>query len=1251
MRLFVWLGSLLVLALLAALVVPPFFDWDRFRTGFEQEASRVLGQPVKVGGGTTARLLPLPSVTFSDIRVGDDKEPMLTAESFHINVELAPLLKGDVVIVDMNMIEPKLDVRIAADGTMDWSLRREGAASLVSAEDVAVENISVSKGIVRVRDERFEREFIIRNIDATAKASTLAGPWRGDAQLSYLGQRIKLEGSTGRLKPSGSINVSATLKPKNQPYDIAFDGPFTVKDGVPSAVGIVTVKPVTRQTDEERIAFPRESAGNALPVRFEGDLEIGSAGASIPAFRMEVGGGDDPYTLIGSGKAVFGEELSFRAKAEGQQINIERLEAADKSSDKTENTSGKQLSARLAVLADLLERVPQFEAEGDIDVKLPAVIAGDTVIRDIALNMRPLEGALGWRLRNVKAQLPGRTEFRADGVLALGNKPSWNGALIVASKQPSGLAKWLAPRVDPAIRKMSGAGFSANAVIDGNRTEFNDLEIALDGARLNGSLLRQVPEGGKPQLSTALSGDKADSDQLAALFRLFSGETGAAEIANHDINVQLDVGELALAGFVAKGVSGSVATTDGALKISDLKIDDLDGARIMAQATLEGFPEFLSGTAQGSFIASNPVQLLQKLSAKTNRFSLPPRFVENPELLANTDVKFALTPDGERTRIKADGQAGGSSIDWKFASDGLSKRLAEQDIDSTLVLVNDNASQLMTQLGIPVVFGDAGGRSAFRGVIKGVPADAADVQGAFTLASGYLSVAGQLTDTMEGSLKVRAEIEDLDPLILLSGLAVPGFGQGLSGELSGALELEGLLMRLTSLDGTLGGSHFSGNLELNSRASPRPSAKGKIHTDIASLETIASTVFSSGAQRNVRLFSGLDADLAASAERLHLPITISNETGDMRDAKARLLVLDGDMIFEDVDARLAEGRLTGRTSISQTAAARTVGGQLTLIGAEAGPIAALVSQEPWFAGDVSISGSFETAGEDDAALISGLTGSGTITVKNGVVLGIDEAALAPVLKAVDALDDADIAEKTIQIVAPKVRDGSFAFGEAQAAFSIASGVVRAGSIRLENERATLDADLALDLSDGSVDADATVAYRAGRESVVAATPEFSLRFSGTPDNRIMKTDTSPFSTYLGLRLSERKQRDFEAQKASILERQRLLRTARFYALKEEKRRLIREEQERIEQLRAEEEERRRLEQIRRAREALEQAKLEADLKAAETQAETEATAEAGRRAKRQEQIELLRRRAEQEAKKRKKASDVELLDFDKLEDG
>ena len=67
------LAIALILALVAALVGPYFVDWNRFRPQFEAEASRIMGQPVRVAGALDARLLPTPSRVLHQVAVGGSR--------------------------------------------------------------------------------------------------------------------------------------------------------------------------------------------------------------------------------------------------------------------------------------------------------------------------------------------------------------------------------------------------------------------------------------------------------------------------------------------------------------------------------------------------------------------------------------------------------------------------------------------------------------------------------------------------------------------------------------------------------------------------------------------------------------------------------------------------------------------------------------------------------------------------------------------------------------------------------------------------------------------------------------------------------------------------------------------------------------------------------------------------------------------------------------------------------------------------
>ena len=115
----------MVLLLTAALVAPYFIDWANYRAEFERQAGIILGRDVRVEGTARARLLPFPSVTFSDVVVvgTTPDEPAMTIEEFSMDAELAPFLRGELLIFDMRLVRPRANVRIDDEGRVDWATR------------------------------------------------------------------------------------------------------------------------------------------------------------------------------------------------------------------------------------------------------------------------------------------------------------------------------------------------------------------------------------------------------------------------------------------------------------------------------------------------------------------------------------------------------------------------------------------------------------------------------------------------------------------------------------------------------------------------------------------------------------------------------------------------------------------------------------------------------------------------------------------------------------------------------------------------------------------------------------------------------------------------------------------------------------------------------------------------------------------------------------------------------------------------
>ncbi|MEM9731873.1 MAG: AsmA family protein [Pseudomonadota bacterium] len=1240
MRFFIFIGLCLVAALAAALFAPLYIDWNQYRTQFETEASRYLGQPVSVDGETTVTLLPLPSVTFSQVRVGETSlgTPLVSVDSFRMNVELAPLLKGDITIVDMVLTKPVLEVRLDKAGRLDWS--QPSGQTARGAQNVALEKLQLVDGIVRFTDDRTDYTLELEALDALASARALQGPWQGSATATAQGERYRIGFNTGLLQPDGAMRVKLAVEPQNTPYDFELDGPVKIVDAVPRFQGGLTIRPMGEQDDEDLIAFRRPDKATALPINVEADVTVASAGATISEFKLDIGDRDDPYTISGTGQAVFGQSVFVGLQAEGQQVNVEQLEAQRQANGA--DTGDASLMARLDLVRQWLNKVPRVPVDGEVKLNLPAVVAGDTTIREVKLNLQPGETETAWRIGGFEAQLPGRTELRADGVLDVGEPYSYEGELIVASAQPSGLATWLGAGEASGLRGLANAGFSANARLSTEQVQLDGLEIVLDGKTLTGTVLRVAAdeaENQPPQLNIRLNGEAVVVDQFAALFDLFGAQGQAFSLAGHEMDVDLQAGQLSRGAVSAQDVTLKFQLSGDALNLETLDVGRLGGVRFSASGTLGGFPDASEGRIVGSLKGESLAPFIQ-LARQQGWLGLALPWLESQSALtANADLTGQIEADGEGFTLSMDGGLAGGDVRLSVAGSDPATVLAAQEIDASLVLENDETATLLAQMGLPVVPLENTGRGALRLSLAGTGTQGWRTDGALTLQGGYLSASGVTTveqgdsasgtvgllDSLSGTLNVVAETPNLDPFILLAGLPIPGFQEGNAGRLSGQLQFGEGRYAFETLRGKFGQQTVEGQIALDTTLKPRPQVSGDLRISALEVETVAATVFTGSGSESLPLLDGLDGSLTVSVDRLSL--------GDALPAVDQLtgvtLIRDGELRFDQLAGSSMGGALQGQASLSRTSTSRLAEGSFALVGADGEALSALAGFSPGIAGDVNLTARFETSGTDREDMLDKLTGSGVAILTNGVLPGLNPGALNDVLSRADAVEDNALDAAVPEIVRSSLLSNALPLARLELPFNVTGPLLRVTNFATQAEALSLTGKMEYGLSDQSVDLQTDLSFEPGLEAVTGANPSASLSVTGPAASPSVDLDTTGFSTYLALRRSEAREREFAAQQAEILERQRLQRTARLYALRAEAKRIQAAERARLEELAAQQEERRRREEARRRREELERRRLEAELKAAQEQAAREAAAEAGRRAERERRIEELRKAAEE----------------------
>ncbi len=308
----------------------------------------------------------------------------------------------------------------------------------------------------------------------------------------------------------------------------------------------------------------------------------------------------------------------------------------------------------------------------------------------------------------------------------------------------------------------------------------------------------------------------------------------------------------------------------------------------------------------------------------------------------------------------------------------------------------------------------------------------------------------------------------------------------------------------------------------------------------------------------------------------------------------------------DIKAKFLGGALTGLFELKNNDGTGLFTGQMKLAGADL----ANVLPDAGIGGISDFSTTLSTSGKSVDAMIAALSGSGTATLKGLQVAGVNPDAFSTLLAKADAIGRDIDAAKTAGFAPDIAADGNFAAGNADIAFTIAGGTLRAPPISLENPAATLSADVTADLNTSTVLAKGAITYKPGDEALVGSDPIMNFTAEGPFGAVKRQFDSEPLAQFLTQRALEKEQQRVEAMQAALLEKQRLRREVRYYAALQDARDKAAEElrqQEEAARLKAEAD-------AKAKAEADAQAKAEADAKA-QADADAKAKADAGAKAK------------------------------------
>ncbi|MDB6083532.1 MAG: AsmA family protein, partial [Gammaproteobacteria bacterium] len=122
-----WTG-IVILGLLAAIVVfLSFFDWNALRPALAREITAKTGRPTSIDGDLRVHLWswnPTAEVNGLTIRNPPwaDRDLMFGAKRITISLSLGLLLRGQIVLPQITLLEPTINLERDAQGRASWEL-------------------------------------------------------------------------------------------------------------------------------------------------------------------------------------------------------------------------------------------------------------------------------------------------------------------------------------------------------------------------------------------------------------------------------------------------------------------------------------------------------------------------------------------------------------------------------------------------------------------------------------------------------------------------------------------------------------------------------------------------------------------------------------------------------------------------------------------------------------------------------------------------------------------------------------------------------------------------------------------------------------------------------------------------------------------------------------------------------------------------------------------------------------------------
>jgi len=1065
----------LILALLAALVVPHFIRWNDHRAFFEAEASRLVGVKVKVGGDIDAVLLPTPSVTLRAIAIGPAGQgSRLRARSLHIELALGPLMQGEFRATEMRLVAPQINVGLDEQGEINWP------AVTLAHETLSIDRLTIENGHATLTDVNSKSALELDQVWFSGEVRSLTGPLRGKGEFVAAGGLYGYEISVGRGGPDGA-RVRLSLKTDERPLAVEADGMLALNGGSPRFDGTLALS---------RPAGAVLATGKAVayePWRLTSKIKSDTASASFGEVAFQYGPDERAATLTGSAEFKFGARPQLQGALSARQIDLDRLLA-------TPQAPRHLPFAAVQAFGDMLGSALRPPWPVRLSLGVDALTLGGANVQNVSSELR--SDGQSWTLEQLELRAPGFTQVKVAGKLyPLDKSLGFAGSANIDSNDPKNLVAWLAGRSAGAAQFRPWR-IKGDVTLGADRIAVENLRTEFDRGSAEGSVSYAWSSGNRPaRLDGSLRAAELDLDGVTGFGQ--SALEGLGLERPGEVSLAIEVGRARIAGLDARELAARLTLDANGLAIERFSIADVGDTSVVASGRIQ-----TSSSPGGSITVDLNSRDLGGMVAVAENF-LPSGAVDAMRRLATRQKTAVLRAavsladiGNNRINGKLDlsGQLGAIRVTVAASADGKRESFKPTD-PGALIGTDVHIDSRLESTGAAPLLG-------LLGLDRNIAADERP-------ARLDVTVNGPLSRELPFTAKLTAGRIDVA-------------GRGAFRTPSD----QPASLDLAQFAGTLGDSKVQGQLAL--RFGDAPQAEGSVETDTLDAPAVIVAAIGSSAVLKGTTWStepigwnplGFIGRIDFKARQAALlPGLVAHDLHGVARFGA------SEVAFEDIVGELARGKLDGRLAISNGADGVSARLRIGLSDAEAGALFN-GAEHPPVSGRLVFQTELEGSGRSPAAFMGSLTGFGSISLERGQLAGLNPQVFGAVTRAVELGVSLD-GDRLRRFVAGALDNAGLPTAQASAAISISAGQARLHDIKISAEGADLSATANVDLSDATLDAMLTLDSLPSAAN--ATRPAVLIALKGSLPAPKRNIDISLLSSWLTLRAVEQQSKQIDA---------------------------------------------------------------------------------------------------------------------------